>query len=200
MCAISAAGAQNGSRSSTTRSASLPGFDPARDVVQVVHERRAGRVRGHGRCQAERLLGQEWLGFVACRPRQRPVDRDVHGTQRARAAHRPVAAGREPGAGARQVAEHVLTRCSLRAEERDGQLVHLRLVRGPQCLHVRRDVERGESRHVVGVDQPAGARCGAGGHCCRWPAWPPPRRPGTPAPPGRRWRGSAPGSRVRPAR
>ena len=48
--------------------------------------------------------------------------------------------------------ERVLPARPALAEERDGQLVHLRLVRRPQRLDVRGRAERGEPRDVVGVD------------------------------------------------
>ena len=53
--------------------------------------------------------------------------------------------------GAQQVAEGVLPRRPSLAEERDRQLVHLRLVGGPQRLDVRDRAELREPRDVVGV-------------------------------------------------
>ncbi len=70
-------------------------------------------------------------------------------TQRVGAADRPVAARGQAGTGASQVAEDVLPSRPLGTDERDRELVHLRLVRGPQALHVGGDAERGEARHVI---------------------------------------------------
>ena len=110
----------------------------------------------------------------------------------------PIASG---APAAQQRAERVLPRRPLRAEERDGQVVHLRLVGGPQRLGVGgRRRARANAADVVGMDDldvgDVRARVArAVGRAAR----PRPRR----APrgrPARRWRGSAPGTRARRAR
>ena len=64
----------------------------------------------------------------------------------------PVAAHGQPGAGAQEAGERVLQVGPLRAEEGQRQLVHLRLGLGPVGLRVRDDVEGGEPRQVVRLD------------------------------------------------
>ena len=115
--------------------------------------------------------------------------------ERVRGADRPVAAGDEAGAGAVQVAEGVLPRGALRAEERDGEVDHLVVVAGPERLDVGRDLQLGEPRHVVGVHQLEVRDVVAvqRARCPRARRAPRGRR-------GRRGRGRAPGSRPRRGR
>jgi hypothetical protein len=80
------------------------------------------------------------------------VDRDVHALDRVGAAHRPVAAAGQVRAGRGQVGERVLQVRPPLAEERDGQVVHLRLVRRPQRLDRRGRTELGEPRQIGRVD------------------------------------------------
>ena len=102
--------------------------------------------------------------------------------------------------GAQQVAERVLPRRARLAEERDRQLVHLRLVRTPTAAGCSRRRRAAANRgDVVGVHHlqvrevvPAVGRA-------RWPPAPPRRRRAPRGPRGRRARGSAPGSPRRPA-
>src|SRR6478735_1058492 len=118
-------------------------------VVAVAHPGRAGGVRREGDLEGQGLVGEERLapgtpGF----PVRHPVDGDVDRLERVRGADRPVAAGDEAGAGAVEVAEGVLARRPLPAEERDGEVDHLVVVAGPELLDVGRDLQLGEPRHV----------------------------------------------------
>ena len=81
--------------------------------------------------EVERLLRQQRLSGSTGRAGQRPVHRHVEGAQGVRAGHRPVAARGEPCTRPQQISKDILARGPLRAEERDGQLVQLRLMRGP---------------------------------------------------------------------
>ena len=99
-----------------------------------------------------RLLGQERLVVALLVPgRRRAVHRHVDRGERVGSRHRPVAARREHRARALQVAERVLPRVARRAEERQGELDHLRFERRPQRLHVRHDAELAEACDVVGM-------------------------------------------------
>ena len=152
----SSAGCANGSRSSTTRSATAPGSStPApswrsRWLAHALPEVYAAKAT----CERQRLLRQERVR--AGPPRvvvRRAGDRGVDRGQRVGRGHRPVAAGHQPGAGAVQVAEGVLPAAPLLAQEREGEVGHLVVVAGPERLHVRGDAELGEPRDVGRVHQ-----------------------------------------------
>ncbi len=97
------------------------------------------------------LVGQERRQVAAVLGPD-PLDADLDLEQRIRRRDRPVGTHREPCAGAEQRRERVLPRRPLRAQERDRELVHLRLAAGPQRLGVPDRAEAGEARHVVGMD------------------------------------------------
>jgi hypothetical protein len=57
------------------------------------------------------------------------------------AGHRPVAVGGQPRARLAERGEEILSAGALGADDRNGELVHLGFVRGPQGLDVRDGVQ-----------------------------------------------------------
>ncbi len=147
--------------------------DRAGNVLQAVHLGAPRRVGPEDHLGADGLPGQERLGRGAAGiDRHRPIHRDVRAPERIGAGDGPVAASRKRSPGREQGPERVLPAAPALAEEGDGEVVHLRLVRGPQRLDVGRRRQGGESRDVVGmhylqvgqmVSLPAGAVRRSGG-------------------------------------
>src|SRR5580700_4527569 len=120
--------------------------------LQTIDPGTSGGISGEERGQFELLPGQERVAIAApVTVRDDAVDGHVRGPQRVRAADRPVAATAERCARVVQRAERVLPAGSALTEERDGQLVHLRLVRRPQGLDVGGGAELGEPADIVGM-------------------------------------------------
>ena len=139
------AGERVGSR--TTRSAGAPGLEPPRASSWWFTYAPPAVYAVSASASAIAVVRVERLARPAGRD---PVDRDVDACQRVGAADRPVAAGGHR-APARSRSPKGYCQAPGSPEERQGQLVHLRLVRRPQRLDVRDGAERGEARDVVRV-------------------------------------------------
>ena len=165
-------------------------------VVEVVHVRRARGVRGQrarpGRAPA-RAGTAVGARLVRARRRLTATWMPASGSGLLTGQSLPAASRR---AGAQQVAERVLPGGALGPEERDGQLVHLRLVGRPQRLDVGGRAELART-----------AATSSGWTTWRWARWwrgslrpLAARAASTASRPrgrrGRRARGSAPGSRA----
>ena len=158
------AGPANGSRSSTTRSATAPGREhrPRRRGGSPTRCRRCTprtRSRASSACSGRN-------GSVPARPLG--VRRAGDGRRGSPAAGPGVLTGQslprdQPGAGAVQVAEGVLPAGPLLAQERERQVDHLLVVAGPQRLHVGRDAELARTAARRRGGPAAGARRGGGG-------------------------------------
>ena len=143
----------NGSRSSTTRSATAPGAStPAssRWLAHALPEVYAANATSSGSaCSGRNGSVPGRSRFAVRRAGHGRVDRG----ERVRGGHGPVAARDQRSAGAVQVAEGVLPARPLLPEERDGEVEHLLVLAGPEHLHVGRDAVPREARDVVGVDE-----------------------------------------------
>ena len=129
-----------------------------------VDERRPGRVGVERFGERQRLVREQWLRVVlGVVDGQHAIHGDVDGLPRVGARDGPVAASAQARARIRRrwfsltrtqdAREGVLRRRALGPDQRHGEVAHLRLIAGPERLHVGGHAELGEARHVIGVHE-----------------------------------------------
>ncbi len=125
-------------------------LDRAGLVLEEVDVGGAVGLGGQRRREVEPLVGEH--GLPVALGMGDPRDGDLHDRERVRRRDGPVAPEGERCPGADEAPERIVVGGAL-ADEREGEIVDVRAVRGPVRLGVRDDAELGESRLVVGMDQ-----------------------------------------------